>query len=137
MEKVAEEVEKNVLYMDTAQYLGKYVGEEFEGTVVTLSDKGISVQLKDLLEGRIRTRYLDGDYVYNPETYTLVSLGGRANYYLGDKLKLKLIGTSTDTKSVDFEVLEKIKENSIRDRHHSNQYVKSKIQDNINRIPYN
>lgn len=137
MEKVAEDVEKNVLYMDTAAYLGKYVGQEFEGTVVTLSDKGISVQLEDLLEGKIKTRYLDGDYIYNPETYTLVSLSGKSNYYLGDKLKLKLIGTSTDTKSVDFEVLEKIKENSIRDRHHSNQYVKSKAQDNRNKRPYN
>jgi ribonuclease R len=137
MEKVAEEVEKNVLYMDTAQYLGKYVGQEFEGTIITLSDKGICVQIEDLLEGKIRNRYLDGDYIYNPETYTLVSLSGKCNYYLGDQLRLKLIGTSTDTKSVDFEVLEKIKENNIRDRHHSNQYVKSKAQDNRNRRPYN
>lgn len=139
MEKTAEEVEKNVLYMDTAAYLGKYVGEEFEGTVITLSDKSKSmgVQLNNLLEGKVRARYLDGEYVYNPETYTYVSLNGKCNYYLGDLLKLKLIGTSTDTKSVDFEVIEKIKENSIRDRHNSNQYVKSKAQDNRNRRPYN
>ena len=137
MEKVAEEVEKNVLYMDTAVYLAKHIGEEFEGTIVTLSDKGIGVQLDDLLEGKIRNRYLDGDYIYNQETFTLVSLSGKCNYYLGDKLKLKLIDTSPDTKTVDFKVLEKIKENNIRDRHHSNQYVKSKAQDNRNRRPYN
>ena len=130
MERVAEDVEKNVLYMDAAKYLGNYIGQEFEGTVVTLSDKGICVQLEDLLEGKIRSRYLDGSYVYNPDTFTLVSLNGKGNYYIGDILRLKLIDTSADTKTVDFEVLEKIKENTIKDRHKSNQYVKSKVQDN-------
>lgn len=129
MERVEEDVEKNVLYMDEAEYLGNYIGQEFEGTVTTLSDKGICVQLEDLLEGKIRSRYLDGSYVYNPDTFTLVSLNGKGNYYIGDILKLKLINTSTDTKTVDFEVLEKIKENTIKDKHKSNQYVKSKVQD--------
>ena len=137
MERVSEEVEKNVLYMNMADYFSNYIGEEFEGSIVTLSDKGISVQLDNLLEGKIRNRYLEGDYAYNQETYTLVSLNGRSNYYVGDRLRMKLVGTSTDTKTVDFKVLEKIKENSIRDRHKSNQYVKSRAQEHRNRRPYN
>ena len=137
MEKTAEDVEKNVLYVDTAAYLGKYIGQDFEGTIIHLSDKGITVQLDNFLEGKVKPRYLDGDYVYNQETYTLVSLNGRCNYYLGDRLRLKLIDTSVDNKSVDFRVIEKIKENTIRDRHKSNQYVKSKVNDNRNRRPYN
>ena len=136
MEKVEEDVEKNVLYMETAAYLGNYIGQEFEGTIVNLSNNGIGVQLDNLLEGKIRNRYLDGSYVYNTDTYTLVSLDGKGNYYLGDRLRLKLVGTSDDTKTVDFEVLEKIKENNIKDRHRSNQYVKSRANDR-NKRPYN
>ena len=136
MEKLAEEVEKNVLYMDTAAYLSKYVGQEFTGTIVSLSDKSIGVQLENLLEGCIRPRYYGGDYVYNDETYTLVSLSDNINYYLGDKLKLKLVDTSTTNKTVDFKVVEKIKENTIRDKHKSNQNVKSKVYDKRNRRPY-
>ena len=136
MEKLAEEVEKNVLYMDTAAYLSKYVGQEFNGTIVSLSDKSIGVQLENLLEGSIRPRYYGGDYVYNDETYTLVSLSDNINYYLGDKLKLKLVDTSTTNKTVDFKVVGKIKENTIRDKHKSNQNVKSKVYDKRNRRPY-
>ena len=137
MEKVAEDVEKNVLYMDTAAYLGKYIGQDFEGTIIGLSDKGITVQLDNFLEGRVRNRYLDGDYIYNEDTYTLVSLDGKCDYYLGDKLRLRLIDTSPEAKLVDFKVLGKIRENNIKDKHRSNQYVKSRAQDNRNRRPYN
>lgn len=129
MERVAEEVEKNVLYMETAKYLNNFIGEEFEGTIITVSDKGISVQLDNLLEGKIRTRNLDGEYTCNPLTYTLVSMNNSGNYYIGDRLKMRLDSTSIDTKSVDFIVLEKIKENTIKDKHHSNQYVKMRWQE--------
>lgn len=137
MEKVAENVEKSVLYMDTAQYLGKYIGQEFEGTIVSLGDKSIGVQLENLLEGNVRPRYYGGDYVYNDETYTLVSLSDNINYYLGDKLKLKLVDTSATAKTVDFKVVEKIKENTIKDKRKSNQYVKSKANDIRRKRPYN
>lgn len=137
MERLEEDVEKNVLYMDTAAYLSNFIGQEFIGTVVTLSNNGINVQLDNQLEGKIRNRYLDGAYAYNPQTFTLVSVNSKGNYYVGDKLRLKLIDTSIETKSVDFVVLEKISENTIRDKHRSNQYIKSKAQDDRNKRPYN
>ena len=126
MERVSEDVEKNVLYMDAAAYLSNYIGQEFEATVVTLSNNGICVQLDNLLEGKVRNRYLDGEYVYNQRNFTLVALDGKGNYYVGDRLRLRLINTSKETKSVDFVVLEKIYENTIKDKNKSNQYVKSK-----------
>lgn len=126
MERVEEDVEKNVLYMDTAVYLSDYIGQEFEATIVLVSNNGICVQLDNLLEGKIRIRNLDGDYACNSKTFTLVSLNGKEDYYVGDRLKVQLISTDKNTKSVDFIVKEKIKENRIKDIDHSNQYVKSK-----------
>ena len=128
MEKVEEEIEKNVLYMDTASYLSNYVGQEFEATVITVSNNGICVQLDNLLEGKIRTSNLNGEYVCNPLTFTLLSLNDKGNYYVGDRLKLELINTSSENKSVDFIIKEKIKENVIKDYHHSNQLIKMKMQ---------
>ena len=133
MEKVEEEVEKNVLYMDTAVYLSEFVGQEFEGTIITVSNNGICVQLDNLLEGRVRNKNLEGEYAYNPLTFTLISLDNTGDYYVGDRLKLQLKETSIDSKSVDFVVLEKIKENTIKDKKHSNQFVKIKALDDRNR----
>ena len=137
MEKVEEEVEKNVLYLDTALYLSNFIGEEFEATVITLSNNGICVQLDNLLEGKVRNRNLVGEYVYNPLNFTLVSIESKGNYYVGDRLKLKLVNTSPESKVVDFVVLEKIKENVIKDRHLSNQFIKIKTLEEKNRKTYN
>ena len=126
MERVEEEVEKNVDLLDTSVYMSQFIGQEFEGTVICVSNNGLTVQLDNYLEGRIRTRNLDGEYAYNSETYTLLSLSGNDNYYVGDRLRLKLIDADKDSKSVDFSVIEKIKENRIIDEA-SNNKVKSKV----------
>ena len=89
----------------------------------------IELELDNLLEGRVRTRYLEGSYTYNPETFTLLSMEGKENYYIGDRLKLKLLGTDKEQKSVDFAVVEKIKENRIYDVDDSNNKVRSKARD--------
>ena len=126
MERVEEDVEKNVGLLDTAVYMSQFVGQEFEGTVICVSNSGLTIQLDNQLEGRVRTRNLDGEYAYNTETYTMLSLEGNDDYYVGDRLRLKLIEADKDTKSVDFSVIEKIKENRIIDKD-SNNKVKSKV----------
>ena len=126
MERVEEDVEKNVGLLDTAVYMSQFIGQEFEGTVICVSNNGLTIQLDNLLEGRVRSRNLEGDYAYNPETYTMLSLEGKDNYYVGDRLRLKLIDADKDTKSVDFSVIEKIKENRIINRE-SNNKIKSKV----------
>lgn len=136
MERVEEDVEKNVLYMDTAVYLSNHIGECFEVTVTLVSNNGICVQLDNLLEGKVRTRNLEGNYAYNNKTFTLVSLDGKADYYVGDRLKVQLIGADKDTKSVNFIVKEKIKENRIKDKDHSNQYVKTKALQELSKKTY-
>ena len=125
MERVAEEVEKNVTLMDTAVYFGKHLEEDFAGTIISVGSNGIVVQLDNLLEGRIRTKNLPGTYVYNPATFTLLSLDGLDSYYVGDRLRVRVKAADKENKTVDFSILEKIKENPIIDYNNSNQKIKS------------
>lgn len=125
MERVEEEVEKQVNLMQTAEYLSQFVGEEFEGTITSLSGNGITITLDNMLEGRIRIRNLGGDYVYNPETFTLLNVNGGNDYYIGDRLRVKLEVASKENKTVEFSVVKKIYENDIPDKDKSNQYVKN------------
>lgn len=125
MERLEEEVEKQVNLMETAEYLSQFIGEEFEGTITSLSNNGITISLDNMLEGRVRTRSLRGEYVYNPETFTLLSIQGGENYYIGDRVKVKLEVASKENKTVEFSIVEKIHENNIPDKDKSNQYVKT------------
>lgn len=135
MERVEEEVEKNVGYLDTAVYMSQFINQEFEGTVICLSNNGLTIQLDNSLEGRVRTRNLKGEYAYNPDTYTMLSLDDYDDYFVGDRLKLRLMDIDKNTKSVDFSVIEKINENRIIDKE-SNNKVKTKVRNGKSKKTY-
>ena len=127
MEKIADDAEIQTLNMKCSEYMEKHIGDMFEGTIIGLSDRCIQVQLDNMVEGRIRPKDITGEYAYNPDTYTLISMDGRDNYYIGDRLLVKVKAASKEDKTIDFEVVEKLKENVIDDLNNSNQYVKSRV----------
>ncbi len=124
MERIADEAELQTLYMRCSEYMSKHIGEEYEGTVIGLSHHGIQVQLDNMVEGKVRLRNLSGDYVYNPETFTLVAMDRGENYYIGDRLLVKVVDANKENKTIDFKVVSKIDENYIQNSEDSNQYVK-------------
>ena len=125
-ERVADDTERDVLRMLCAEYMEQHIGEEFEATVISVSPESLTVQLDNTIEGTVRVRDLKGSYVHSPDAYSLVSLEGEDNYYLGDRLLLRLKSASKELKRIDFEVVEKIHETDIKDSDNINQAVKIK-----------
>lgn len=127
-ERVADEAEIQVLYMRCAEYMNRHIGEDFEGTIIGLSNNGMQVQLDNYIEGRVRIRNLPDEYIYDPDMYTLYSLNGKEDYYIGDRLSLKVKSASKENKTIDFTINHKIKENkvSILGRNDSFTKVKTK-----------
>ena len=66
-----------------------------------------------MIEGRVRPKYLPGEYEYNPETFTLLSLNGKEDYYIGDRLSVTLRSSDPESKHIDFSINEKIVENTL------------------------
>ena len=126
MEKIADEAEMATMQMKCAEYMEKHIGEEFEGTVIGLSDHGLHVELDNMVEGKVRPKNMEGDYVYNPTTYTLLSLDSGESFSIGDRLKVKVIYANKYDKIIDFSIVEKIDEVEIIDSFDSNRYVKTK-----------
>ena len=112
-EKVSDETERDVMRMLCAGYLEDHIGEEFEATVTCVSRECLTIELDNLIEGAVRVKDLPGNYVHSPESYSLVSLDGEDNYFVGDRLKVKLKSSSRETRKIDFTVVEKINENNI------------------------
>jgi ribonuclease R len=136
MERTADEAEMQTLHMKCSEYMEEHIGSEYEGTVIGLSDRGILIQLDNLVEGKVKIKYLKGDYTYNPETYTLLSIDGYENYFIGDRLLVKVKAASKEDKSIDFEVIKKIQENTIDDCNNSNQYLKNRVKIDRNNRAY-
>ena len=87
-ERAADDVERAVFGLRSAQYMKDRVGEEFTGTVVDVSENGLRVLLDDsAIEGTIRLKDLKGkNYRFEEETMSLYSEVD--NYHFGDRLNL-------------------------------------------------
>lgn len=113
MERNADAAETEVLNMKCAEYMSQFVGNDFEATVVGISDSGLQIQLDNMIEGRVRPKDLPGCYEYNAETYSLLSLDGKEDYFIGDRLSVRLKSSDKESKHIDFSVNCKIEENSL------------------------
>ena len=86
-----------------AEYMEMHIGEEFEGTISSVTNFGLFVTLPNTVEGLIRIGTIKDDYYEYKES--LMSLCGKNNkkmYRLGDKIKVKVLSASKEKKEIDF-----------------------------------
>ena len=110
-ERKADEAERMVLLMKCAEYMESHIGDEFTGTIVDIYNDGMQIELDNMVEGRVRLKDLKGKYVYYPLTQSYISLDKQEDYYLGDRLNLKVSYANKEKKEIDFQVVSKIYEN--------------------------
>ncbi len=110
MERAADEAESRVLYMKCAEYMTDHIGENYYGTVIGIGSKGLQVQLDNYIEGRVRMKNLPGEYIYYPESDSLLSLDGKDDYYIGDRLDVLVAAADKGSKTIDFKINQKIQE---------------------------
>lgn len=100
-ERLAEKAEREVDAMKIAEYMARFIGEEFDGVITGVTNYGVFVGLENTAEGLIRIENLPKDsYIYIENKFTLK--GKRYTYKLGDKIRVKLINASAETKQIDF-----------------------------------
>ena len=121
-EKLAEKCERAINAMKCAEYMEKHIGDTYKGRISQIDNSGITVQLDNLIEGRVKINSLPCHYEYNEETMSLVALDDTYDdYYYGDLLQVEVINASKENKTIEFDIL-KIME--------QNKYIKHDINDN-------
>ena len=100
-ERASVDCERDVDKMKMAEYMESKIGECYNGMVSGVIDKGLFIQLPNLVEGLISVEDLPKDnYIYDESTMTL--LGKNRGYRLGDKLDIIVSNASKETHTVDF-----------------------------------
>lgn len=101
-ELVAMQVERECEDCYKAEFLGNYIGEEFDGTITSVMDFGIFVELANTCEGLVRVEELgEGEYDYDGFS-CLKNMNTGATYRIGDSIKIKVMNTNVSTGKVDF-----------------------------------
>ena len=104
-ERRSDECEYEVEDMKIAEYMENHIGDVYDATIDTINKNGFFVVTKNYVEGFVSFEDIKG--YFNPnEDYTLVyERKGKVAFTLGDKIKVKCIAASKETRHVDFTVV--------------------------------
>ena len=98
--------ERDVNDMKMAEYMESHIGEEYEGTISSVTNFGFFVELDNLVEGLVHVNSLKGDYYnYVPELLSLIGKSTKKMYRVGDKIKIKVVNASKENALIDFEIV--------------------------------
>lgn len=104
-EMEAAEAERNSIKYKQVEYMQEHIGEEFDAIISGVSEWGIYVEeVNTKAEGMIKLRDMKDDfYELNEKLYAIVGKSTGRKYSLGDKVRVKLIASDPERKTLDFQ----------------------------------
>ena len=106
MERKAEVAERDIEKFYKCVYMEDKIGEEFEGSISSVTNYGFYVELPDTVEGLVPIESLeDAFYQFNENTYELYS--PEKSYKIGDIVKVRLESVGIEAREITFQVTNK------------------------------
>ncbi len=104
-ERVAMISEREVMDMKKAEYMEKYIDQEFEGVISSVMKFGLFVELPNTVEGLIHISTFDEDMEYVEDKLSLIGLFSKKEYTIGDEVKIKVVKVNRMLGKIDFELV--------------------------------
>ena len=90
-ERLAQSAEREAQSMKMAEYMEDKIGEKYEGTISSVTEFGVFVELENTIEGLIRFENLGDDYYdYDEERKCLTGKHEKQVFKIGDKVTVKV-----------------------------------------------
>ena len=106
MEKNATKIERDFDSLYSAMYMERYIGQEFDAVVCSVTSFGLFVRLDSTIEGYVSFADIPGDYyLYDESSRLIVGRRSKNVIKIGDKVKVRLIKSDVLTKQIDFEII--------------------------------
>ncbi|MEX2013618.1 MAG: ribonuclease R [Parcubacteria group bacterium] len=101
----AAEAERASIKYKQVEYMQEHIGEEFDAIVSGVSEWGIYVEeVNTKAEGMVKLRDMKDDfYELNEKLYAIVGKSTGKKYSLGDKIRVKLVASDPERKTLDFQ----------------------------------
>ena len=104
MERQSDAAERAVLNSMRVWFMKDKAGEEFEGTVVSVTPYGLKILLKDYyVEGFLHVSYMTDDfYRYDEKNMSLYGIHGKKRFGLGKELKVRIDRVDLEEREIIF-----------------------------------
>ena len=106
-EKKAADAERESIKLKQAEFISQHIGEEFEGRISGMIEKGIFVELMDSrAEGLLDFKFMDDQYVL--EEGKLRAHGRRSGhtFRMGDKVNVRIAGVNIERRQIEMEIVD-------------------------------
>lgn len=107
MEKIAEDVERDITDYKKCEYMSAFVGQTFEGIISGVNARGFFVELADTCEGFVSVASLTDDF-YSFDEQSLMLVGKGKFYKIGERVEVKLLNCVLSERKINFEIVKKI-----------------------------
>ncbi|WP_425380161.1 ribonuclease R [Spiroplasma endosymbiont of Stenodema calcarata] len=102
----AMECEREVNKMKEAEYMEDKIGYQYDGIVAGVTSFGIFVELSNTIEGLVHITDLKDDYyLFDQKSLKLIGERKRKEYFLGQKLRIRVKKASKKLRQIDFELV--------------------------------
>ena len=106
-ERDSIDCERDVESMKMAEYMESHIGEEYAGTISSIMNFGLFVQLDNMIEGLVHISEIKGDYyTFDETTHTLRGEKKGKMYKLGQKVRVVVTNASKENSTIDFNLVE-------------------------------
>ncbi|OGD49615.1 hypothetical protein A2608_00740 [Candidatus Azambacteria bacterium RIFOXYD1_FULL_44_10] len=80
------------------------IGNTYKGVISGITSWGVYVEeSKTKANGMVKFKDMKDDfYVFNKETFSLVGTRSKKKYSLGDEVKIKIVGSDLERKTLDY-----------------------------------
>ncbi len=91
-ERIADEVEREVINAMKVWFMKDKVGDEFAGIVTSITSKGLKIQLKDFfVEGFLHVSSMSDDYYrFDEKSYRLIGRRTKRAFIIGKELQVRI-----------------------------------------------
>lgn len=102
-EQKAVELERKVADIKKAEFYEKFIGHEFEGTIVSVLNFGFFVEFPNKVGGLVHmSNLMGGKYDVTNNGFTITN--GDRSFTIGDKIKVKVLGSNKAEAKIDLVV---------------------------------
>ncbi len=106
-ERQADKAELEGLKMKMAEYMEGHIGEYFNGWITFISKSYVYVITDNHIEGKVSIDDIDGNFKVSSDKTKIIG-SCKAEYKVGDRIRVKVVGASKEIRNVDFSIKENL-----------------------------
>lgn len=109
-ERQAEEAENEATIMKMAEYMEDHINQYFNGVITNINSNGLFVETTNNVTGKVLFKDIKHDfYRFDRETFSMIGKKTNQRLKIGDYVRIRVKDASKENRTVDFEIVEKIK----------------------------